>query len=173
MGGIELHSEKGVNPKLIDSTCPVCGVTASSGIALLGRHDYKDVCYKCGLNAYGGKPKDHTCPKCGSDNWTREPVGDNEHIHEVRVCDTCEGYMKQGIVLISIRDGDEGKENPYRTGGFAVVKDDAIKRIVNDDKLTDSIIRRRMCMIPTAAWNMMGLPVITDPPVAEVKADVV
>lgn len=36
-------------------------------------------------------------------------------------CSECKGFMQQGCVLISVRDGESGN-NPYRTGGWAVVK---------------------------------------------------
>ena len=45
-------------------------------------------------------------------------------------CDTCAGHMLQGVILISVRnDCEPGDENPYRTGGWVVITDDAIRRI--------------------------------------------
>ena len=40
---------------------------------------------------------------------------------DMEPCPKCKEYMEQGIILISIRDGETGN-NPYRTGGFVVIK---------------------------------------------------
>lgn len=74
-------------------------------------------------------------------------------------CDACKEHMKQGIVLISV---DESKSpdtnNPYRTGGWVVVTEDFIKRIVSDSKVLKSMLKRRMAFLPDEVWNMLGLP---------------
>src|SRR5882724_2104754 len=52
-------------------------------------------------------------------------------------CSKCAGYMKQGVILITIDEGKSAPDwnkaqmpNPYRTGGFFVVKDEAVKRML-------------------------------------------
>jgi len=45
-------------------------------------------------------------------------------------CSKCEGYMKQGIIVISI-DGEKSKgdmDNPYRMGGFYVMSADGVRK---------------------------------------------
>lgn len=73
-------------------------------------------------------------------------------------CDQCKDYMKQGIILISV---DEKKskndlKNPYRTGGWVVVTDDYIKRVV-DPPLRDTLLKKRVGFVPDEAWEMLGL----------------
>ena len=75
-------------------------------------------------------------------------------------CDKCKGYMEQGIILISI---DEEKsagdmDNPYRTGGWAVVKEEAILRIGLSPTLEQDILRRRMSYLTDETWDALGLP---------------
>lgn len=67
-------------------------------------------------------------------------------------CDTCKGYMEMGIMLISVRDGETGSENPYRTGCISVIKEEAAKKIFNG--LGDS----RFAYVEDKAWDMVGLP---------------
>jgi hypothetical protein len=93
--------------------------------------------------------------------------------------------MKQGILLISVRDGEfdaiakdqesyklsydrasayERKHfrqfvpNPYRTGGWCVVKEDAVKRFVQPPELLADILRHRWSFIDDATWELIGLP---------------
>ena len=74
-------------------------------------------------------------------------------------CDTCAGHMLQGVILISVRnDCEPGDENPYRTGGWVVITDDAIRRIVGPLELRDEILRLRMAFVPDEAWDRLGLP---------------
>lgn len=70
-------------------------------------------------------------------------------------CDQCAEYMRQGIMLISVQDGEEGKENPYRTGKINVVRDDAIRRIVSPESLANQIIEKRCAFIPDSAWKVL------------------
>ena len=71
-------------------------------------------------------------------------------------CDKCKEYMKQGVILISVKDGESGN-NPYQTGGWCVVKREAMEKMVDDPKLLD----KGMMFVEDAAWKMMGLPEVT------------
>lgn len=73
-------------------------------------------------------------------------------------CDKCKEFMTQGIILISTKNEDEGKANPYRTGGWCVVKERAIEGIVQPQALVEQILKARVCFIPDAVWDMIGLP---------------
>jgi hypothetical protein len=77
--------------------------------------------------------------------WNKEP------------CDECAGYMKQGIICISTRDG-EGGDNPYRTGAWIVLREEAMRRFVQPEALAEEIARRRVAFIPDEVWNALGLP---------------
>jgi hypothetical protein len=67
-------------------------------------------------------------------------------------CDKCKEYMKQGIILISVRDG-EGGDNPYRTGGWTVIKEEAVRRMFKDVDLY-----KRVAFVHDSVWDMVGLP---------------
>ncbi len=65
-------------------------------------------------------------------------------------CQECEGLMEQGIILISVRDG-ESSDNPYRTGGWVVVRDTV-------EWLSDEEKKMRVVFVPDKAWDGMKLP---------------
>lgn len=103
-------------------------------------------------------------------------------------CNECKGLMKQGILLISVRVGEfdviaKDQENykaeklryerdhfkahlhyrpfipnPFRTGGWCVVKEDYVKRVIQPPELLALMLRERWSFIEDDAWNLMGLP---------------
>ena len=77
--------------------------------------------------------------------WNHEP------------CDECKTWQQQGVIFISVRDGEQG-DNPYRTGGWAVLKDEAVRRFINNDNLCTTILKKRVAFVPDQAWDMIGLP---------------
>lgn len=68
-------------------------------------------------------------------------------------CPKCQELMKQGVILISVRGGESG-DNPYRTGGFVVVKDKALV-----GPAWEQAKKMRMCYVPDSAWKQLGLPI--------------
>jgi hypothetical protein len=73
-------------------------------------------------------------------------------------CPDCEDHMKQGIILISVSDSaDPTEDNPYRTGGWVVVRAEALARVL-DEATTAKLLRTRWSFVPDAAWAMLGLP---------------
>ena len=64
--------------------------------------------------------------------------------------DECAGYMKQGVIVIVVKDGEKG-DNPYRTGGFFVIKEEAAKGMF------PSIGDSRVMFIEETAAKMVGL----------------
>ena len=107
-----------------------------------------EVCYYCGESKgvvlFGQLKGDEEAPrKCVID---REP------------CEKCAGYMRQGVILISVKDGDYGKDDPYRTGGFAVVTGEAIERAVRPRELAEQILKKRVAFIEDQSWALLGLP---------------
>ena len=72
-------------------------------------------------------------------------------------CDKCKEHMSKGVILISVK-GDSDPENPYRTGGWIVVKDDVINRMVKDPKQAEAILKARVCFIPDELWDKVGFP---------------
>lgn len=50
------------------------------------------------------------------------------------------------------------KQNPYRTGGWVVVRSEFIERIINPEELRKSILKNRFAFVPDNAWDIIGLP---------------
>lgn len=74
-------------------------------------------------------------------------------------CSKCEGYMKQGIIVISFDpDRTDDMKNPWRSGGWAVVREEAIERWLDDESLLNDIRTKRFLFIEDEAWNKIGLP---------------
>jgi hypothetical protein len=76
---------------------------------------------------------------------------------DMEPCAECAEWMRQGVILISCRDGDEGKDNPHRTGGWIVIKDEAIREIVNEPACSE-ILAARFAFVPDVVWDALGLP---------------
>ena len=73
-------------------------------------------------------------------------------------CDECKSFMKQGVILISCKDSDEGSKNPYKTGGWIVVKEEVIDRMVSPKELAEVIKKKRVAFVPDEVWDALGLP---------------
>lgn len=122
-------------------------------------------------------------------------------------CSKCEGYMKQGVIFVSVRDEDMEKlkwhwqcphcharvekeivghkpstpicdstkeckfsapamraqpdaptQNPYRTGGFCVMSEAFVKRVVRPQELVDHMLKARFAFVPDTVWDKLGLP---------------
>ena len=75
-------------------------------------------------------------------------------------CDECAGHMKKGIVIVSVQEGSD-RNNPHRTGGFWVVTDDYIKRILSDEQgmteMREAVLKTRMLFMEHEACEKMGL----------------
>ena len=136
---ILLHPKHGLNPCL--TTCFYCN--EPSEILLVGS--------KVQAFREAGVP-------VSSDGQMPMQIG----VIDMWPCSKCEGYMKQGIILISVRDGEENKigkpPNPYRTGGWVVIKEDFIDRAIDNEELRAQIKKARFCFIPDEAWVALGLP---------------
>lgn len=86
-------------------------------------------------------------------------------VFNLEPCDECKGFMAQGIILISVDDrdveiepGPEGLVNPRRTGGWVVLKEEAVERIVQPPGLFSQIKKSRFSFVPDEAWDVLGLP---------------
>ena len=74
-------------------------------------------------------------------------------------CDKCQAHMEQGIVLISVDENQSSDmQNPYRTGGWCVVREDFVQRVFSPPELVEQVLRKRMAFLPDDAWDMIGLP---------------
>jgi hypothetical protein len=163
---MRLHDRLGANPRVVYIHCLACTQTKDDSIALLGSSNVKDMCPKCKTWVYGGVKHRDVCPKCKhprdtnyDSTWERKELSDTEHIHQTGVCQQCQKYMQQGIILISV---DESKSddlsNPYRTGGWVVVKEEAVRRMLPESDVTEQICQKRMSFVPDDVWDQLGLP---------------
>lgn len=76
-------------------------------------------------------------------------------------CDKCAQHMRDGIILISCDpDRSPNMQEPWRTGGYAVVKEEAIRRMVDPPELCETICRKRAAFIDDATWTALGLPAL-------------
>lgn len=107
-------------------------------------------CFYCGedknlLLLVGALPGDVEAPRGAV--WDKEP------------CDKCRGYMEQGVILISVDESKTAdRENPWRTGGWVVIKEEAVRRMISQPELADSICKKRVAFVPDDAWERLGLP---------------
>lgn len=108
---------------------------------------------------YGLNPSLDLCPICGAEtgvallgNACKEEAP-RQGIYSNQPCDKCGNAMKQGVMFIEVRDGEEGKPNPYRTGRIAAIKDEAVKNIVNDKDLLESILKSRQAFVPKSVFR--------------------
>jgi len=88
--------------------------------------------------------------------------GDNEAPKRVCLdrapCNECAELMRKGIILISVDEArSTDQSNPYRTGGWVVVKEDFVKRAIQGE-LGAVVLKQRIAFVPDDAWNMLGLP---------------
>lgn len=71
-------------------------------------------------------------------------------------CDKCKDWTKQGIIFISVANGESG-DNPYRTGGWCVIKEKAVSKMISGELLKD-VLKKRICFIEDEVWDKIGLP---------------
>lgn len=71
-------------------------------------------------------------------------------------CDKCKEFMSQGVILISVREGKNGTD-PYRTGGWVVVKEEAIRAVFHGEA-AERVLEARMAFVTDDVWDRCGLP---------------
>lgn len=123
------------------------------GIRLSEKHGLNpslDQCFVCmkdvGVALFGKMKGDAEAPRrvC----TTKEP------------CDECKKLMELGIILISVdeKKSEGNMSNPWRTGGWVVIKEEAVRRIFEGAPILDQILDKRMAFISDEAWDKIGLP---------------
>jgi len=83
----------------------------------------------------------------------------HEGIYNSVPCDECAEHMKQGIILISIENGQTQPPagelpNPYRSGDWVVINEDGFTKAFGDHPA----LKSRMAFVDDNAWDKMGLP---------------
>lgn len=115
---------------------------------------------------HGVNPSLMQCFYCGGDVGVAlvglmkgDRKAPHKAVYDMQPCDQCAHFMKDGVILIEVDEAKTTeKENPYRAGGWAVVKAEAIERMVTPPELRDHILKKRVAFIPTDAWDALGLP---------------
>lgn len=122
------------------------------------------------------------CFYCGEasdillDTRMRDTFPPGMAVYNMRPCSACEEHMKAGIILISVKVGEMEKvkqeeayyrrhhdsfagfcPNPFRSGGWWVIKEEALRRLVHPAELADHIAKLRWSFIPDDAAEKMGL----------------
>lgn len=143
--GIQLHPKHGLNPTM--TNCYFCGEPSEILLVGIAVNQFK----KAGVHV----SKDGRMP------------------HEIgyintNPCQKCEGYMKQGIMFISIRDGEEKEieqanqekriPNPHRTGKICVITEAGLHQMRLSIPLEEQILHARFVFIPDTTWGILGLP---------------
>lgn len=73
-------------------------------------------------------------------------------------CDKCKEHMKLGVIVICVNEKlTTDRNNPYRDGRIAVVKDEAISRALSSE-MAENVLEWRFCFVPDTIWDDMGLP---------------
>ena len=129
---IILDEKYGVNPTM--SNCFYCG--KEKDVILIGKANWK--MKESGL--------------CSPDGEMKRNIG----VIDTEPCSECAKYMEDGIIIVSVKDGDTS-DNPYRTGRMVVVQEDFIQRST-DEPLTSDILKRRFTYMEDEVWNAIGFP---------------
>lgn len=79
-------------------------------------------------------------------------------VWDMEPCDECRGHMQKGILLMSFDPTrTEDQRNPYRTGGWIVIKEEAFTRIFDGDAAAHAL-KLRWTFMDDETWDAVGLP---------------
>lgn len=114
------------------------------------------VCYLCGEEkgeiALTGLAGDRAAKKMGRSDG-QMPM---RCCIDKEPCDKCQGYMKQGIIIIGVEDGESG-DNPKRTGHFAVVTEDPVKEMLEGNTtMLKSVMESRVMFMDRSSMVHTG-----------------
>jgi hypothetical protein len=79
-------------------------------------------------------------------------------------CPTCKETFEKGIACIEVSDTPKGDQAPlsqdkgqraYPTGRYAVIKPDAMERIVTNDTARAEIMKHKQCLIDVEAFTAL------------------
>lgn len=77
---------------------------------------------------------------------------------DLNPCPECIEHMKQGVILIEAEPDHDNPTTPRRLGGWAVVKESAVKRIFTDSDDLESVLQSRFAFISKDSWTDLGIP---------------
>ena len=70
-------------------------------------------------------------------------------------CSQCKEIMEQGVLFIGVRDGESG-DNPFRTGQIIGLKDEAVKKLIQEPMLSE-VLKKRICFVEEEVLMRIGL----------------
>lgn len=133
-GSVTLHPRLGLNARLATYRCPLCGeIKEAKELFLLG-------CNNTVENAQGER---------------RRLRDDEKLMLPPQPCETCQDYMKEGVILVMAHrepNGDTRLEGP-----FVVVTDAAITRCF-EPEMAEKTLKKRAAYLDREAWLRLGLP---------------
>lgn len=107
------------------------------------------------------------CFFCGGDNeiLLHMRLGDISAAHgkivNTHPCNKCKELMTKGVILLGMdeskseRDWNKGSiPNPYRTGEFIVMRDDAVRRLISEPTMVEWAIKHRWMFCQTEVMQM-------------------
>jgi hypothetical protein len=99
------------------------------------------------------------CFYCNKPKNQRDAEAPHGVVIDLEPCDECEKWMRRGIILISIRDGETGTVNPHRTGKWLVITDEGVLSLMKPGPTRDLVLKKRFCFVEDNVWESAGLPV--------------
>lgn len=167
---IRLHHEHGLNPSI--NVCFYCNKEKNEilllGAAYRGEAPHKGVWDKMPCDGCQDLMKKgvifisvrdpyrvHDCRAC-KHKWsapvTLSQATPNLSGEVTPQCPKCSGV---GVNSGPIKEEDS--DNPYRTGGWIVVTDDYVRRVVGKP-LLGQLLEKRVAFVSNSTWRMLGLP---------------
>jgi hypothetical protein len=113
---------------------------------------------------YGLNPMICKCYLCGNDKNEIALLGNNykseaplSGVIDKEPCDQCKAWMQRGIIIIGV-DVDKSRvgEEPYRSGHYIVLKEEAAHKLFNPEILPD-VLKARVVFMPANMIQELGL----------------
>ena len=96
------------------------------------------------------------------DRSLRKTLPRNVGVLDRQPCSECKEFMEQGVICISVdASRTTDAKNPYRSGGWCVVKERGIQQMPFDDAIKESVLEQRVLFLEDMVWFSLGLPGLT------------
>ena len=109
-------------------------------------------CFYCGGNS------DILMNKTPTKHLAKKVESMHGKVVSMEPCQTCKEYMKLGIIAITYDEKlTDDKKNPYRTGGFFVLAEHTIAKLIDDEELLRHILSSRFFFMQHEVAETTGL----------------
>jgi len=142
--GSVLKGERAPHKAVYDyAPCEACAKLMRQGVLLISVDEKKSMC------------REHTCRRCNH-VW-RAPIRMSKNTANLsgEMTETCPKCNTCGSINSSPHMLDD--KNPWRTGGWVVVKDAFIQKVFQPEVAID-VIKKRVAFLSDEAWDLFGLP---------------